>query len=103
MDGGARHVVKYGSILAGDARLRICGRDKYIQQKQQEKVQKFEEKLRKDNIYRLQVTSRAAVKWQKKWQESVARQKRLYSYWMEEMLNWHKTGETMYIPTIDIN
>ena len=80
MDDGVRQVVKYGSLLASDTRLRICDRDRYIQQKQQEKVQKFEEKLRKDNIYRLQVTSRAAAKWQKKWQESVVRQKRLYSY-----------------------
>lgn len=91
-DGGQRRIATdYGVIKKGDARLRICGREEFIQQKKAEKAQKISEKVDKEGDRKWGVISRAAARRGRDWKPRDVVVLKRYKHWMAEMLNFHRT------------
>ena len=92
-DGGQRRIAsEYGVIKAGDARLRIAGREQYIEQKRAERAQKITERINKVGTQKWGVISRAAARRGRDWQPRDPLVLKRYNHWMAEMLNFHRTG-----------
>ncbi|KAH9213575.1 hypothetical protein DL95DRAFT_390374 [Leptodontidium sp. 2 PMI_412] len=68
-EGGSRRVkTDHGVIKKGDALLRICKRNEFLQQQKNLKIIEYDKKISKLVDYRWGVTVRAAVRWSNSWQ-----------------------------------
>jgi hypothetical protein len=70
----------------------MSGHNEWLRQRHEAHIDKYDKMLGKNYSIRLGITFRAASRWQKVWQEEVANQKRLYSHWIAELLNYFETG-----------
>jgi hypothetical protein len=92
-DGGQRRIAtEYGTIKAGDARLRICGRAQFIQQKKDERLRQYNTRIEREGYKRWGIISRAAARRGRSWEPRDKDVLRRYKHWMAELLYFHRTG-----------
>ncbi len=85
-EGAQRRVPQtIGLVKKGDISLRIAGREEYVAQQKEIQSQEWDKKYTQRNLYRLGVTARAAVRWQRRWQDENEAKKRQYTLVLEEL------------------
>jgi hypothetical protein len=65
-EGGQRRITNYGVILGRDARLKIAGRQQYLDQKKEERRDQLLAIYNAKVSNRWGITARSAVRWSKK-------------------------------------
>ena len=80
--------------------MRIAGRAQFLAQEKAKRQQVILDKMNKLGDYRWGVTARAA-RWAGCWQNSKAGVARKYTWWVVELMNFHRTGSCIILSIDD--